>query len=343
MRKVLDSIIGNDSLKNKLYSDILSQTLSHAYIIEGKKGSGKHTISYLIAAALSCENLKDNNYAIPCRSCKSCKKILEGKSPDVITITREDKASIGVDSVRFLKNDVRVVPNDLDYKIYIIEDADTMTLQAQNAFLLTLEEPPSYVKFFLLCEDADSLLETVRSRSQILKTEPISTDDIDSYLQFNYQNAKQMKLSSPSDYYELIMSSGASIGRAIELLDSKEFKKTLEERTIAREFLKIITSTPSSDEIVSLLYKFEKKREPLMDLLFTVELAIRDLIAIDRTESAPLLFFYDRQEALSLSDAVNIRRLMQIYDKLKNLQDLINSNTNIRLTVTNFFSEINII
>lgn len=343
MRKVLDSIIGNASLKTKLYSDILSQTLSHAYIIEGKKGSGKHTVSYLIAAALSCENLNDGNSAIPCGTCKSCKKILEGKSPDVIMITREDKASIGVDAVRFLRNDVRVVPNDLEYKIYIIEDADAMTQQAQNAFLLTLEEPPSYVKFFLLCEDADSLLETVRSRSQILKTEPISTEDIDSYLQSNYQAAKQMKLSDPSDYYELIMSSGASIGRAVELLDSKTFKKTLEERNIARDFLKAITSKPSSDEIVSLLYKFEKKRDQLIDLLLTVELALRDIIAIDRTENAPLLFFYDRQEALSLSDAINIRKLMNIYDRLKNLQDLINSNTNIRLTVTNFFSEINIL
>lgn len=343
MRKVLDSIIGNASLKTKLYSDILSQTLSHAYIIEGKKGSGKHTVSYLIAAALSCENLNDGNSAIPCGTCKSCKKILEGKSPDVIMITREDKASIGVDAVRFLRNDVRVVPNDLEYKIYIIEDADAMTQQAQNAFLLTLEEPPSYVKFFLLCEDADSLLETVRSRSQILKTEPISTEDIDSYLQSNYQAAKQMKLSDPSDYYELIMSSGSSIGRAVELLDSKTFKKTLEERNIARDFLKAITSKPSSDEIVSLLYKFEKKRDQLIDLLLTVELALRDIIAIDRTENAPLLFFYDRQEALSLSDAINIRKLMNIYDRLKNLQDLINSNTNIRLTVTNFFSEINIL
>ena len=343
MRKVLDSIIGNSSLKNKLYSDIISQTLSHAYIIEGKKGSGKHTVSYLIAAALSCENLSNVSSAIPCGACKSCKKILEGKSPDVITVTREGKASIGVDSVRFLRNDVRVVPNDLDYKIYIIEDADTMTLQAQNAFLLTLEEPPSYVKFFLLCEDAGSLLETVRSRAQILKTEPISTNDIDSYLQSNYQSAKQMKLSEPADYYELIMSSGASIGRAIELLDSKEFKKTLEERSITRDFLRVVVSKPSSEEIVSLLYKFEKKREPLVDLLLTIELALRDLIAIDRTENAPLLFFYDRQEALSLSDAVNIRRLMQIYDRLKNVQDMINSNTNIRLSVTNFFSEINIL
>ena len=148
MRKMLDSIIGNSSLKSKLLSDILSDTLSHAYIIQGKKGSGKHTVAYMTAAALSCEKVSDTNAPVPCLNCPSCKKILQKKSPDVITITREDKATIGVDAVRFLRNDVRIVPNDLDYKIYIIEDADTMTTQAQNAFLLTLEEPPKYVKFF---------------------------------------------------------------------------------------------------------------------------------------------------------------------------------------------------
>ena len=154
MRQMLDSVIGNSLLKSKLLSDILSDTLSHAYIIEGKKGSGRHTIAYMTAAALVCEKLNDTASPLPCLKCPSCKKILGQKSPDVITVTREDKATLGVDAIRFLRNDVRVVPNDLDYKIYVIEDADTMTPQAQNAFLLTLEEPPEYVKFFLLCEDS---------------------------------------------------------------------------------------------------------------------------------------------------------------------------------------------
>ena len=89
MRQMLNSVIGNSLLKSKLLSDILSDTLSHAYIIEGKKGSGKHTVAYMTAAALVCEKLNDNSSPLPCLNCPSCKKILGQKSPDVITVTRE--------------------------------------------------------------------------------------------------------------------------------------------------------------------------------------------------------------------------------------------------------------
>ena len=182
MRKMLDSIVGNSFIKSKLLSDIVSDSLSHAYIIEGKKGSGRHTIAYMTAAALVCEKINDNASPLPCLNCPSCKKILGQKSPDVITVTREDKATLGVDVIRELRNDVRVIPHELEYKIYVVEEADKMTVQAQNAFLLTLEEPPKYVKFFLICEDSNIFLETIRSRSQILRTELIPTEDIDKFL-----------------------------------------------------------------------------------------------------------------------------------------------------------------
>ena len=343
MRQMLDSVIGNSLLKSKLLSDILSDTLSHAYIIEGKKGSGRHTIAYMTAAALVCEKINDNASPLPCLNCPSCKKILGQKSPDVITVTREDKATLGVDAIRFLRNDVRVVPNDLDYKIYVIEDADTMTPQAQNAFLLTLEEPPEYVKFFLLCEDSKSFLETIISRAQLLRTELIAATDIDDFLQNNHTEAKKMKLSDPDSYNELIMASENSIGRAIELLDNKSLKKTLEHRLLARDFLKIISTSGDSEKIVSLLSQFEKKRDGVLEQLTIIEAALRDIIAIDRTENAPLVFFYDRQEALLISDSINIRKLIHVYDKLKDTEDMISQNANVRLSLTSFFSEINII
>ena len=117
IKQAFTSLVGNYPLKNKLLSDILTGTLSHAYIIEGKKGSGKHTVAYTIAAALSCENVSSENYPLPCLECPSCKKILQFKSPDVITIGRDGKATLGVDTVRFLKNDIRTVPNELEFKI----------------------------------------------------------------------------------------------------------------------------------------------------------------------------------------------------------------------------------
>lgn len=344
MRRMLDSIVGNSFIKSKLLADIVSDSLSHAYIIEGKKGSGRHTVAYMIAAALSCERLDDQSAPLPCLTCPSCKKILEKKSPDVILTTKEeDKATFGVDVIRELRNDVHIIPNELDYKIYLIEDADKMTVQAQNAFLLTLEEPPKYVKFFLICEDANVFLETIRSRSQILRTEAIATEDIDSFLQTNNDEAKRLKLSNPHNYNELLMASQNSIGRAIELLNEKAFEQIAQTRTLARDFLALLTSKNDSEKILSLSLRFSKKRDELSSQLLTIETALRDVIALERTENAPLLFFYDREEALLLVDALSIRKLMQVYDAIKDTQTAISQNANVRLTIMNLFSTTGII
>ena len=344
MRKVLDRIVGNSFIKNKLRSDIISDSLSHAYIIEGKKGSGRHSIAYMIAAALSCERLSDITSSLPCLTCPSCKKIIDKKSPDVILVTREeDKATLGVDVIRALKNDVYVIPNELEYKIYLIDEADKMTPQAQNAFLLTLEEPPKYVKFFLICGDSNNLLETIRSRSQILRTEPISVEDIDKFLQTNNDKAKQLKLSNPHNYNELLMAAQNSIGRAIDLLNDKTFAQVAQNRALARDFLSLLTSKNNSEKAVTLTTRFSKKREELSEQLFTVETALRDIIALDRAENAPLLFFYDRDEALIIADELNIRKLISIYDALKFTQEIISQNANVKLSIINLFSKIDII
>ena len=339
IRQAFNSFIGNATLKQKLLSDIYSGSLSHAYIIEGKKGSGRHTLAYLIAAALSCENIENNGTALPCLKCHSCRKILEKKSPDVITLGREGKATFGVDNIRALKSDIHTVPNDLEYKIYIIEDADTMTTQAQNAFLLSLEEPPAFVKYFLLCEDAHSLLETIRSRAQTLKTEAICEADIDAYLQENYEPAQRLKRSDEYAYYELIMASENSIGRAIELLDPQIYASVSYNRALARDFVNAIAYKQNGQKAIEVCSRFDGSREEFANQLSITATALRDLIALQRTENAPLLFYNDREEALSLSDMINIRRLMNIYDSLRKAETAISANANVKLTLVKLFSE----
>ena len=182
MREAFADIAGNETLKTRLANEISEGKLSHAYILEGSKGSGKHLFAMGIAAALSCENRGNDSSPLPCRTCPSCKKILSGNSPDIIHVGKGDKATLGVEAIRTLKQDVWIAPNDSDVKVYIIEDAHLMTIQAQNALLLTLEEPPSYVLFLLLCESAAPLLETVRSRAPILRTEPLEAETIGNFL-----------------------------------------------------------------------------------------------------------------------------------------------------------------
>ncbi len=344
MKPVLTSIVGNASLKRKLYSDILSSSLSHAYIIEGKKGSGKHTLAYLLAAALSCENSHDERQPTPCLKCNTCRRIIERNSPDVILVSKEkDKATLGVDVIRALREDVNLVANELDTKVYVIEDAGIMTTEAQNALLLTLEEPPAFVKFFLLCENSESLLETIKSRCQKLSTEPISTSDIDAFLQKNNDDARRLKLSDSDGYNELLMASENTIGKAIELLESSKLEQTVAARTLARDFLGAISKKCSSELFISIMSRFDKKRDGVLKQLSTIETALRDVIAIQRTDYAPLLFFHSRDEALSYADSINIRKLMTIYSALKETQDSISQNANLRLTLISFFANINII
>ena len=178
----LRQVIGNDKLKRRSLSAVRSRNFTHACIIEGAPGSGKHLIARNTAAALCCENTRDINTEVPCRMCRNCRIIFDDKCPDVITVGAQGKSSVGVEAARFITGDANSYPNMLPYRIYIIEDADKMTAQAQNAFLLTLEEPPSFVKFFLLCENASVLLETVRSRAPVFRTERLSDDIITDFL-----------------------------------------------------------------------------------------------------------------------------------------------------------------
>lgn len=339
----MKSIVGNDALKSKLCFDLRHSSLSHAYIIEGREGSGRHSVAYLTAAALSCENREKPNADIPCMVCPSCRKILSGKSPDVITIGRDSKASVGVDTVRFLRTDIHIVPNECDYKIYVIEDADTMTLQAQNAFLLSFEEPPSYVKFFLICRDADSLLETIRSRAQLLRTEPLSADTVDRYLCETDERARTLKALDPFTYGELLMASEHCIGRALEYLDPKKFKPVADDRKTAREFVSSIAAHPDKRRIAELISRFDTKREVVAQQLSNIGTALRDVIVLKKSEHAPLCFYRDRDEALSLGDLTTLPQLIGLYDAVNTARDEILRNSNIRLSLIKLFAGANLL
>ncbi len=335
----MKQLIANSALRERICSDILGGTLSHAYIIEGVRGSGKHTIARLTSAALACEKKNDSALPLPCSECPSCKKILKELSPDVITVGCDGKATMGVDSVRFLREDVYIVPNELENKVYIIEDADKMTVQAQNAFLLTLEEPPSYAVFFLLCENAGALLETIRSRAPILRTEPIERELIDEYISNTDRRAAQMKVSAPSDYAQLLMAAENGIGRALELLEPKALSPILEERGLVKDFVNIAIDRTENEAALTLISKFSTKRDKLSDELLLIHTALRDLILTKKSDSAPLCFYENRDTAIELCEKASMAQLMRIYEATAAAAERISRNANVRLTMITLLSE----
>jgi len=339
----MTGVVGNKKLCEKLCLDVLMDKLSHACIIEGPAGTGKHTIAKNAAAALACQEKANSSLPFPCGKCIGCRKVFEGKSPDVITVRRApDKATLGVDIVRDLKKDVFTVPNDLDFKIYIIEEADKMTEEAQNAFLLTLEEPPSFVRFFLLCEHSELLLETIRSRAPVLRTEPIANSDIDAYLQRTDRRAQQLKLSSPSEYAELIVSAKNGIGSALEYLDPSSFAPVMQTRTLVKEFIGAAIGH-NTGELLVMLPRFSSKRDTLTEQLSSLSEAMNDLMLIKKSDNAPLSFFENRAVAMELSDRSSLSFLYTMSCAVLTALDSTSKNANVRLTLVKLLCDAELI
>lgn len=334
----MTGIVGNEKLRKRLCDDILAGTFSHAYILSGPAGSGKRTIAMMCAAALACENKGISGYALPCCSCPSCRKILENKSPDIL-VTEKDGASVKIEQIRELQQSVSIVPNELDHKIYIIENAETMTLQAQNALLLTLEEPPSYVIFFLLCESEEKLLETIKSRAPILRTEPIRGEQIRKFLIENSDDAKKLAESKSSELDSIISISNGSIGRAIELIDEKTRLPFVQRREAAELFVNYALSKKSL-RLTELLVSLPHKQDELIPILTYAQTALRDLCLLKQSEDAELCFYSDREAAVEKAYSIGLTSIMALYDKVEKTKDTLLRNANIKLTLVNLIASI---
>lgn len=343
-------IIGNRPLLSRLTRDVRDNCLSHAYILDGQSGSGRHIIARHIAAAIACHHRSghqnhlgdagqmgffDNEPPstpvaegpIPCGVCEGCRKVLENICPDIQIIGREGKATLGVEAVRRIKETVYMAPGELDTKVYIIEDAETMTPQAQNALLLTLEEPPPYVLFLLLCNGADKLLETIRSRAPVLHTEPISEADIRAYL-------SRQKRSLPSDELEaLLICADGSVGRALALSDLKSVRSILKQRALVDTFMRGCADR-QKEPIFSAIGQFGSKREDVMTLLSLTTLAVRDLLLLKKSETARLKYYTSRDTAMELSEVFTAKALLSLYQALDKARDELTRNGNVRLTLT---------
>ena len=168
-----DSVVGQDSIIKTLKNSIIHQNFSHAYMFFGPRGTGKTTVSKIFARNVNCLNPKDG---IACGKCDHCKSSF---SKDCIDIIEIDAASNnGVDEIRDLKNKISLVPSELKYKVYIIDEVHMLSIGAFNALLKTLEEPPEHAIFILATTDSQKVPETIVSRCQCFSFKRISPDII---------------------------------------------------------------------------------------------------------------------------------------------------------------------
>ncbi len=322
MKEIFPGLIKNDKLKCAL-----SGQLSHAYIIEGKLGSGRMTAVRNCAAAVLCQNSDDPELPLPCGKCSACSRIFRGIHPDVIEFSTEGKKSIGVDTAREIRSQVFIAPVESEYKFFVIRDADLMTPEAQNALLISIEEPPPFSIFFLTVTNKSLLLETIRSRCTALTTERLDDGTITDYL-LTLPEAEGLSRDSER-LASFVKSADGSLGEAMGLL-AGDSAQSREEYCLARSLVDTVFTGTQGDK-VRFAIAFPKTRDAQEKIFTHAVSAVRDIISAKVKAGAHLMFYEDVSEITKFS-AIPLRKLMAFYTALENSRIALSGNYSPSLT-----------
>lgn len=208
-----DDIVGQGFIINELKKSLSAGAIYHAYIFAGPEGIGKSALASAFAQGVLCKAKTDR----PCGVCDACRRFLTGVHPDYKVIESK-KSSIGIDAVREVIEDININPYMSDYKVYIIKNGENMTVQAQNALLKTLEDPPGYAVIIILASNIEKLLPTVVSRCLVYELKPVSTGKIEDFLLKKYNNI------SHEQAHEAAMLSEGIIGKALDVFNDDSLK-----------------------------------------------------------------------------------------------------------------------
>ena len=299
--------------------------MPHALLIGGDEGSGKFTFALSIAASLVCES-RDKG-TLPCGECNACRKMLSRSHTDLTLLERDPKrATIGVAQIKDLRRGMYLSPNEAPCKVYIIDEADKMTPEAQNALLIILEEPPRDVYIILLASSLDRILTTIRSRAQYVPMQRFTKEELGRYLPEISKEARLMRGASPDEYAEILTSASGSIGRALSLLSPKGAALCREEREGALSVISALSSGGSFADLYSALLSLSNERTELLLEIEMVINALRDMMAVRLTDSAELIFFPSEKGAKEALDRVGHRRLGRLFDLFIDTHDKLSKN-----------------
>lgn len=341
MRSYFPSIFGNDFHKNRIAEAILEDRLPHALLIDGPDGSGKMTFAKEIAAALNCECRKDATRSFPCGRCNSCRRVKEGSFTDVKVLSRADgKATIGVQMIKDFRADMFLSATESGYKVYIIDEAEKMTPEAQNALLIVLEEPPKNVVIMLLASGTDSILTTIKSRTQYVTTSRFDTTELAKHLSEISSEARGIEFRDPEAYKALLVSADGRIGRALELLLPKAREENEEARGEIIAVIKALGKKTPYTELYSAINTLPQKRAEFSEALELLITALGDLIAAKKSDVFKTTFFTDAESAKEMAKDIPITRLMNIYDTVMHTYLECEKNANVTLAATNMATRI---
>lgn len=315
-----DDIIGQEQIRSHMEKAIADEHVSHAYIIHGERSSGKEYIANVFARALQCTGEGKR----PCGLCPSCMQAAGDNQPDIIHVTHEKPGSIGVDDIRGqINNDIVIKPYSSKWKIYICNEAEKMTPQAQNALLKTLEEPPAYAVIILLTTTMEALLPTIQSRCITLNMKPVNDVQMREYL------TKDLNMSSDKADLCIAFARG-NVGKAKLLACSEEFEN------IRNEALSLLRNIREMEivEVADAIKQIGEYKLDTGDYLDIIAVWYRDILLFKATKDANGLIFHDEiQYITKVADRSTYEGIETIIDAIDQAKRRIKANVNFDLAM----------
>ena len=313
-------VVGQEAVKEHFRTAVSSDRVSHAYMLIGEAGLGKNALADAFSKMLLCE--RDPLH--PCGVCHACKQVAAGTHPDVIHVTHEKPNTIGVDEIRDqLSAEVAIRPFSGKRRVFIVPDADKMSVQAQNATLKTIEEPPSYAVILLLCSREDALLETIRSRCVKLRLRPVPDRQLLSWLR-SLEGVTEEQAELAAGFAR------GNPGKAQEMALSESFR----ERCTAD--LKLLTELPGggTEQLLDGIARVREDHPDPGTFLDFVRMYCRDLLVLKKRGRREDLIFPEWDKELTRAAVqTTLQGIGRILEETERTEERFRANVNPELAI----------
>lgn len=290
-------LVGNIRIRDAVTTAVAENRIPHAILIEGDNGTGRHTLMHFLSKAAVCDG--ENS---PCGNCRGCHLAKTGTHPDITVVSPEDgKKNITVAQIRALRTEAYVKPHMAVRRVFVIDKADSMNEQAQNALLKVLEEPPGDIVFILIAESAAALLDTIISRCTVLSLMPPEISESVEYLRKNTDYGDEQ-------IEDAVRNAGGNIGAALEALSGGGTAA----QSAAKRFAELLISGNEA-EMLKITAGFEKSRVLADEFLRELKLSVA------------------AQIKKNLRNNYSAKALVSFYDAIPEYEDALKTNINLSL------------
>jgi DNA polymerase-3 subunit delta' len=309
-------MLGHNKVINTLKAAIKNDNVSHAYIFEGPDGIGRRETALSFASMLMCEESDE-----PCGQCKSCLLFNEASHPDFKEIYHVDK-SISVEDIRNILEGLIIRPLYSKYKIILINNADSMTVQAQNALLKSLEEPPPYMVFILTVQSSAAIAQTVRSRCQRIFFDRMAPEEIIAILEAKYGDRRP-------EWDFIVSYADGVIGTALSLVDAPYYLEIRED--VLDAAVQLMTSEDT--DIFKVYDVFDKNNDKIDYILRVLLLFYRDILVYGQTSDFSILINSDKKDIIVKNRNISLSKLLKCIHAVWGAKRGLEVNANFQLAI----------